>query len=172
MEHIILVSATGEKFNANANTIVYSQVVKEMIDCDDYDDEMVECEVNMLNVSNQELRRIIDYCEYHVAGKGDKLKEVDPIEAPLKSKDISEIVPEWYANFITPLCNDDVFKLMKAANYMHVETLIELCSAYIGTKIKGKSPEEIRKTFGITADFTDEEKEAFKKEHAWIKETL
>jgi len=36
--------------------------------------------------------------------------------------------------------------------------------------IKGKTPEEIKKVFGIDKDFTPEEEEAVRKENPWLGE--
>lgn len=36
--------------------------------------------------------------------------------------------------------------------------------------IKGKTPEEIRKTFNIENDFTPEEEEQIRKENEWVME--
>lgn len=36
--------------------------------------------------------------------------------------------------------------------------------------IKGKSPEEIRKTFNITNDFTPEEEEQIRRENEWAED--
>jgi S-phase kinase-associated protein 1 len=55
--------------------------------------------------------------------------------------------------------------LLLAANYLDIKSLIELCCAKVATMIKGnhfiyligKTPEEIRQTFGIVNDFTPEE---------------
>ncbi len=171
---LTLVSKEGEKFEANFNTINYSKLVASMVEENEEDEEEYE-DLPMAMVDSEELKLIIDYCEYHVAGKETKLEEINPIEQPLKSTSINDVVPEWYANFILNVAHesdDNVFKLMNAANYMQIHTLIELCCAYIGTNIKGKNPKEIREHFGITDDFTQEEKEAFVKEHEWIKKTL
>lgn len=38
--------------------------------------------------------------------------------------------------------------------------------------IKGKSPEEIRKTFNIQNDFTPEEEEQIRRENEWAEESV
>lgn len=38
--------------------------------------------------------------------------------------------------------------------------------------IKGKSPEEIRKTFNITNDFTPEEEDQIRRENEWAEESV
>ena len=40
----------------------------------------------------------------------------------------------------------------------------------VANMIKGKSPDEIRRTFNIKNDFTPEEEEQIRKENAWCEE--
>lgn len=50
-----------------------------------------------------------------------------------------------------------VLPLLQAANFLNIKPLLDLTCAKIATKIKGKSVEEIRKTFNIVNDFTPEQ---------------
>lgn len=50
-----------------------------------------------------------------------------------------------------------VFDIIMAANYLDIKSLLDLSCAKIATLIRGKTPEEIRKTFNIVNDFTPEE---------------
>lgn len=43
---------------------------------------------------------------------------------------------------------------VKAANYLDIKPLLDTGCKTVANMIKGKSPEEIRKTFNITNDFT------------------
>ena len=47
---------------------------------------------------------------------------------------------------------------------------MELACAKIASLIKGKSTEEIRKTFNIVNDFTPEEEEQIRDENRWAEE--
>ena len=44
--------------------------------------------------------------------------------------------------------------MLKAANYLDIKPLLDTGCKTVANMIKGKSPEEIRKTFNITNDFT------------------
>ena len=43
--------------------------------------------------------------------------------------------------------------------------------AYVASMIKGKEPEEIRKTFNIKNDFSPEEERKTREENKWVEET-
>lgn len=53
-----------------------------------------------------------------------------------------------------------LFELILAANYMDVKALLDLCCAKVASMMKGKTAEQIRKTFNIVNDFTPEEEAA------------
>lgn len=56
---------------------------------------------------------------------------------------------------------------MQAANYLDVKSLLDLTCQTVADMIKGKKPEEIRKTFNIKNDFTPAEEEEVRRENQW-----
>lgn len=88
---------------------------------------------------------------------------------PLKSANMAEVVQEWYANF-TNVEQEVLFELILAANYMDIKPLLDLTCAAVASMIKGKTPEEIRKTFNIVNDFTPEEEAQVREENKWCEE--
>lgn len=60
--------------------------------------------------------------------------------------------------------------IIKAANYLDIKGLLDVTCKTVANMIKGKTPEEIRKTFNIKNDFTPSEEEQVRKENEWCEE--
>jgi S-phase kinase-associated protein 1 len=80
-----------------------------------------------------------------------------------------EVVDEWYAKFVE-VEHETLFELMLAANYMDIRPLLDLTCATVASLIKGKTTEEIRRTFNIVNDFTPEEEAQVMEEAKWCEE--
>ena len=63
------------------------------------------------------------------------------------------------------------FFAVQAANYMDIKSLLDLTCAKVASMIKGKTPEDIRKTFNIVNDFTPEEEAKVREENKWCEES-
>ena len=133
-----------------------SEVVKTMLE-----EDKEAKEIPLPNVNRKTLTVIIDYLEYH------KSNAPAPIEKPLKSSNMQESVCEWDYRFLSNLDLDSTFAIILAANYMDIKSLLELTCASIASKIKGKTPEQIREIFNIENDFAPEEEAAIRAETAW-----
>ena len=58
----------------------------------------------------------------------------------------------------------------QAANYLDIKALLDVGCKTVANMIKGKSPDEIRKTFNIQNDFTPEEEEQIRRENEWAED--
>lgn len=58
----------------------------------------------------------------------------------------------------------------QAANYLDIKGLLDVTCKTVANMIKGKAPEDIRKQFNITSDFTPSEEEQVRKENEWCEE--
>ena len=145
----------GHVLKANEDEMKYSQLIMNCLDnCLDEDDEV---DISLNIVDSKTLEKIIQYCKHRYENGQYE------IEQPLTSSVMSEVVPEWYANFID-IDHKEIFDILNTAVYMLIDTLVDLCCAKISSMIRGKDPEEIRKIFNITDDFSLEEKKKFKLE--------
>lgn len=112
-------------------------------------------EVPLPNMGIDELVEVKEFLEYHID------HPMQEIEKPLKSADLKENFEEkqrWYPEFVENMDQAPLFELILAANYMDIKPLLDLTCAKVASMIKGKTPEQIRQTFNIQDDFTQEEK--------------
>ncbi|KAF7840999.1 SKP1-like protein 1A [Senna tora] len=56
---------------------------------------------------------------------------------------------------------------MQAANYLNIKSLLDLTCKTVADMIRGKMPEEIRKTFNLKNDFTPEEEAEIRLQNQW-----
>lgn len=158
-EKLILSSSDGEKFPLEKKVASMSELVKTMAEGD-----KDENEIPLPNVKGAILKKVVDYLTYHAENPP------KDIEKPLKSANMTEVVSQWDADFVD-VEQELLFELILAANYMDIKPLLDLTCAKVASMIKGKTPEQIRKTFNIKNDFTPEEEEAVRAENRWAEES-
>ena len=156
---LFLVTQELEKVPVAKKIAVMSELVSTMVEGD-----KEEKDIPLPNVKKVILEKIISYMKYHVDSPS---KE---IEKPLKSANMNEVVSQWDADFCD-VDQETLFEMILAGNYMDIKSLLDLCCAKVASMIKGKTPEQIRKTFNITNDFTPEEEEAVRAENKWAEES-
>ena len=158
---IHLVSNEGESYDVPLPIAIMAELVKTMID-EDQDDEDPQ-EIPLPNVKSEILAKVIEFLQHY------KVEAMAEIEKPLKSSNMAEVVQAWYATFVE-VDQEILFEMILAANYMDIKPLLDLTCASVASMIKGKTPEEIRKTFNIVNDFTPEEEAQVREENKWCEE--
>ena len=93
------------------------------------------------------------------------------IEKPIQSNEMKNLTDEWSSTFIDKIPLEDLTNLTVAANYMGINSLLDLCCAKVASLCKDKSEDEILKTFKITEKFSEEEKNKIKSENKWIEDS-
>ena len=114
-------------------------------------------------VSHQVLEKVLDWCKHHQNDPqptGD-----DDADSRKKTTDIEE----WDQKFMQ-VDQEMLFEIILAANYMDIKALLDVGCKTVANMIKGKSPEEIRKTFNIQNDFTPEEEDQIRRENEWAED--
>lgn len=98
-------------------------------------------------------------------------EEVDIISPPAEddSKDpldeileYANLTSPWDRKFAESLDIGSLIELTKAANYLYIRPLLDLCCKTIAGHIQGLSVAELRQKFNISNDFTPEEEEKLK----------
>jgi hypothetical protein len=63
-----------------------------------------------------------------------------------------------------------VFDCIMLSYFLNIQPVVDDCCQHVASMIKGKTPEELRKTFNIKNDFTPEEEEQIRRENEWCEE--
>lgn len=155
MQTVCLV-CEGKEYEVELEIAQQSVILKNMIE-----DTGKEGTIPLNNLEIPTFDRILEFCRHYRDAK------MSPIEKPLKSNNLADVVDEWYAKFIDLEKMDDIIGLVIAANYLDIDPLTELSCAKLASLIKGKTAEEIRKKFGIENDFTPEEEAQIREENKW-----
>ncbi|CAO3692204.1 unnamed protein product [Umbelopsis ramanniana] len=114
------------------------------------------------NVTAKILKKVIDWCEHHRSDPVSQQEEVND------RKRLTEI-DEWDQKFME-VDQETLFEIILAANYLDIKPLLDIGCKTVANMIKGKSPEEIRRTFNIVNDFTPEEEAQIRKENEWAED--
>ncbi|KAH6896988.1 Skp1 family, dimerization domain-containing protein [Thelonectria olida] len=140
-----------------------SMLIKNMLE--DVGDESIsqDTPIPIPNVNEAVLRKVIEWCEHH---RNDPHQtQDDESDARKKTTDIEE----WDQKFMQ-VDQEMLFEIILASNYLDIKPLLDVGCKTVANMIKGKSPEEIRKTFNITNDFTPEEEEQIRRENEWAED--
>ena len=147
----------SNSFTVNKNYLKLSKLVSTAIE---NDKEAKELELDQ--VSPQTFEHIKNYLEHH--------KGVAPeiIPQPLKSNVMAEVCKDpWDAKFVDTLWEKDkakFYELTRAANYMHIDSLLHLCCAKIASTVKGKGLNTYAETLLPPDSYQKHLKEAAQKE--------
>ncbi|KAF2024876.1 putative E3 ubiquitin ligase complex SCF subunit sconC [Setomelanomma holmii] len=115
------------------------------------------------NVNEAVMKKVVEWCDHH---KDDPpATQDDDSDSRKKSTDIDE----WDQKFMQ-VDQEMLFEIILAANYLDIKALLDVGCKTVANMIKGKSPDEIRKTFNIQNDFTPEEEEQIRRENEWAED--
>ena len=144
--NLVLASADNQKIQIDFKSAERSHLLRGLLA--DYEDSK---EIPLPDVKYNILKKVVEYLTYY------KDKEPSQIPKPLPSANLNEFTNEWDVNFINSIELDGIFDLINAANYMDINSLLDLACAKIASLMKGKSAQEIRAMFNIECDLTEDE---------------
>ena len=153
---ITLVSSDNENFQVEKSIAREIGAVRNLLD--EFETESV---IPLQQVNKETLKKVIDFIEHHH-------------DYSFLSKNENErkgILTAWDMSFFD-MEQQKLFELIIAASTLDVQELFELGCKYIAELIKGKSVDELRKTFGIVNDFTKEEEEEIRQKNKWMDDLI
>ena len=143
---VVLTSSDEQKIEIDIESAKQSELLLGMIGDNSKPDLSIP-----LDVKSDILKKIVEYLTHY--------KSTDPksIPKPLPSSNLSDSIDEWDINFINGIELDNLSDLINGANYMSVNSLLDLACAKIASLIKDKTVEEMRTMFNIKCDLSEEE---------------
>eukprot|EP00543_Licmophora_paradoxa_P006791 CAMPEP_0202445092 /NCGR_PEP_ID=MMETSP1360-20130828/3980_1 /ASSEMBLY_ACC=CAM_ASM_000848 /TAXON_ID=515479 /ORGANISM="Licmophora paradoxa, Strain CCMP2313" /LENGTH=179 /DNA_ID=CAMNT_0049061243 /DNA_START=278 /DNA_END=815 /DNA_ORIENTATION=+ len=150
------ISKEGDEFTVSVEVANVSKLVADAIA--DSEDDVIE--VRLPNVKASILAKVIEYCEHY------QQDVMTDITTPLKSSKIEDLVQQWYADYIN-IEQTMLFEMVTTANFMDIKPLLDLTCLAVSILIKGKTPEELRRIFGISDNFTPDEEAQIRAENNW-----
>ncbi|KAM3262141.1 hypothetical protein ACQJBY_052688 [Aegilops geniculata] len=152
MKMVRLRSSDGEEFEVAEETIgAASVMIKGMLD-----DVAVDV-IPLPNVTGPILSRILDYVNRHFSDPHVVTSHTPAADDPLRRFDDSFVQVD----------QDTLFDLMIAANYLDMQSLLDLTCKTVADQIRGRTLEEIRKKFNIVNDYTKDEEQEVRRENSW-----
>ncbi len=109
-------------------------------------------EMSMQEVGIKALKIIVEYLQHY--------REAQPkrIEAPIpEDKELKDLTDPWDIEYIAKLDFDTMTDVISGAEFMRIEPLHKLISAYIACQIRNLDAPGIIKYFNIEEDMTEEE---------------
>ncbi|KAI8372783.1 E3 ubiquitin ligase complex SCF subunit sconC [Radiomyces spectabilis] len=150
-----LLSSDNEEFAVEKAVAERSVLIKNMLE----DVGEGDAPIPLPNVTAKVLKKVIEWCEHH--------KDDTHIQDEQERRNTD--IDEWDQKYME-VDQETLFDIILAANYLDIKPLLDVGCMTVANMIKGKSAEEIRRTFNITNDFTPEEEAQIKKENEWAED--
>ncbi|KKY19209.1 putative sulfur metabolism negative regulator [Phaeomoniella chlamydospora] len=158
---LILASSDGVEISVDRDVAERSVLIKNMVE--DLGEAATSEPIPIPNVNEAVLKKVIEWCQHHKTDPPQSAE--DDSDSRKKTTDIEE----WDQKFMQ-VDQEMLFEIILAANYLDIKALLDVGCKTVANMIKGKSPEEIRKTFNIQNDFTPEEEDQIRRENEWAED--
>ncbi|XP_006338557.1 SKP1-like protein 1B [Solanum tuberosum] len=141
---LTLKTCDGKEFVLDEAIAIRSQTIKNMVE-----DDCVSNVIPLPNVHSKTMTKVIEYWKKH------------------SEEGVSKGMLMDFDKAFVNVHHSILHALILAANFLNDKEILDMMCQEIADRIKGKTPEEIRKEFDIKNDFTPEEEEEIRKENAW-----
>lgn len=174
---VVLVSGEGERFTVERKIAQRSLLLKNYLNDmhdsmeddddddgdkdEDDDDEEDEIVMPVPNVRSSVLQKVIEWAEHH---RDSNFPDEDDDDSRKSAP-----VDAWDREFLK-VDQEMLYEIILAANYLNIKPLLDAGCKVVAEMIRGRSPEEIRRTFNIVNDFTPEEEAAIRRENEWAED--
>ena len=118
------------------------------------DDDITDFDLFCPKVNGDILEKVVEFCTHYVS-----VESMTEIKTPFKknASTLDDIVTqEWYRVFIQQNERQDLFQLIKAANFLDIQPLLTLSVLATCADINNKSVQELQQIFKITPPTQDQ----------------
>ena len=129
-EPITLQTSEGQSHIVDRTVVEMSETIKDVID-----DTGSENSIPLSQIDTQTFEQLVKYMTHHTKHPEDHLNH----------KDVLDDISEWDIEYCSNLDNELLFKVILACNYLDIKPLLQLTCKTVAQKIKGKTPDEIKK---------------------------
>ena len=136
-QKVKLRSKDGQTFTIDARVAQKITFVKAILDDVTVEDGL---EIPVTEVRGDILKLVIDYCEFNVK------EHIDALSI--------EEIDKWEREFMN-IDHPTLYRLILAANFLDVQSLLDLTCKSVADDIKGKTAEQIRAHFKMDSRFVD-----------------
>jgi S-phase kinase-associated protein 1 len=145
MTKYTILTNDGETIPFEKTDLLLSELIRTMVYEDEADDTEETIEIPLPNVSAPILHNILTFTRHYTK------EPMAKIPRPLPSIDLGHVIDSWYVEYIESIDKEQpLHDLIKAADYLDIEPLIDLACARVAVLIRDKEPTEIKKVLGIT----------------------
>lgn len=165
-KNIKFITSDGKEFLKDSKTFLISKLVEEVIVSEDNDEDNQipdEAQIKLENIDCKTFLYIDKYCDHF--SKPDN--QPSEIEVPLKD-DVKYSVSDFEKEFLESIDIKDLTPLIEAANFLNIESLLDLTTAKYAEILKNYTIKEIRELFNIEDDLTKQEKIAISNENQYL----
>ncbi|KAG2638478.1 hypothetical protein PVAP13_2NG597400 [Panicum virgatum] len=119
--------------------------------------------IKLEKIGSETLEKVVDYCNKHA----------NPVPSAASSSSSSFLsapskeLEDWDRKLVDCLSQDALFNLTEASDSLIMDGLLDLTCRKIADLMKGKTIDEMHKMFNIKNDFTKEQEQEIRREHAW-----
>ena len=132
--YIIIKSKDYNKHYIKENIVKYSIYLNKLLSYKEFSNEE---HIDLYNINDEVLNKIIIFLEYYDKNPYTQLPK------PLPHNNLSKFLDEWYINFLE-MNFELIIEIINSANFLEIDSIIQLCCAKIATVLKEKNEDEIR----------------------------
>jgi S-phase kinase-associated protein 1 len=158
---LVLKTNDGKVFRMLESDVIKAETIRRM--CQDIPASAEgDEEIPLHNINSTIFSKVLEWLKHH--------KDDPPLPEDDENKEKrTDDIPPWDQEFLK-VDQGTLYEMIMAANFLDIRGLMDMACKTVANMIKGKTPEEIRKTFNIANDFTPQEEEQIRKENAWCEE--